>query len=90
MPPAHALIAALLAATGAALLILVVAHGFGVARLRLATTGVLVVLMFFLYGVGPVLRHSRRSAQPSTSFICSTALLRAPAGRQAGRTRARR
>jgi hypothetical protein len=26
-----------------------------VARLRLATTGVLVVLMFFLYGVGPVI-----------------------------------
>ena len=32
---------------------LVVVKGYGVARLRLATTGVLVVLMFFLYGVGP-------------------------------------
>ena len=53
MPPPHALTAALLASAGAVLLILVVVHGFGVARLRLATTGVLVVLVFFLYGVGP-------------------------------------
>jgi len=52
-PPAPALVAALAAALGAALLILVVVKGFGVARLRLATTGVLVVLVFFLYGVGP-------------------------------------
>ncbi len=53
MPPAQALTAALLAALGAALLIVVVVHGFGVARLRLATTGILIVLMCFLYGFGP-------------------------------------
>ncbi len=53
MPPTNAIIAAALAACGAALLILVVVNGFGVARLRLVTTGVLVVLVFFLYGVGP-------------------------------------
>lgn len=53
MPPAHALVAAVLAASGAALLILIVVNGFGVARLRLVTTGVLVVLLLFLYGVGP-------------------------------------
>ena len=53
MPPPHALVAALLASTGAVLLILIVVHGFGVTRLRLATTAVLIVLMFFLYGVGP-------------------------------------
>ncbi len=53
LPPLHALSAALLAAAGAALLILIVVHGFGVARLRLATTGILIVLMFFLYGFGP-------------------------------------
>ena len=53
MPPVHALAAAVLASTGAVLLILVVVHGFGVARLRLATTGILIVLMMFLYGVGP-------------------------------------
>jgi len=53
MPPTHALIAAALAASGAALLILVVVNGFGVARLRLVTSGVLVVLVLFLYGVGP-------------------------------------
>ena len=43
----------LLAAFGAALLILIVVNGFGVARLRLVTSAVLVVLMLFLYGVGP-------------------------------------
>jgi len=55
MPPGRALSVAVLASAGAALLIVVVVKGYGVARLRLATTGVLVVLMFFLYGVGPVL-----------------------------------
>jgi 4-amino-4-deoxy-L-arabinose transferase-like glycosyltransferase len=53
MPPVHALTASLLASLGAALLIPIVVHGFGVARLRLATTGVLMVLVFFLYGIGP-------------------------------------
>jgi 4-amino-4-deoxy-L-arabinose transferase-like glycosyltransferase len=53
MPPLHALIVALLASCGAALLILVVVKGFGVAKLRLVTTGVLMVLVLFLYGVGP-------------------------------------
>ena len=54
MPPSRALVAGVLASAGAMLLIVVVVKGFGVARLRLATTGVLVVLVFFLYGVGPV------------------------------------
>lgn len=53
MPPLHAVVAAVLASTGAALLILVVVKGFGVAQLRLATTAVLIVLLLFLYGVGP-------------------------------------
>jgi 4-amino-4-deoxy-L-arabinose transferase-like glycosyltransferase len=53
MPPTRVIAIALLASAGAALLILVVVKGYGVARLRLATLGVLVVLMFFLYGVGP-------------------------------------
>jgi 4-amino-4-deoxy-L-arabinose transferase-like glycosyltransferase len=53
MPPVHALSAALLASIGAVLLILVVVQGFGVARLRLATCGILIVLLFFLYGFGP-------------------------------------
>ena len=54
MPPLHPLLIALVTAAGAALLIVVVVNGFGVARLRLVTTGVLVVLVLFLYGVGPV------------------------------------
>ncbi len=53
MPPAQALTAATLAATGAGLLILVVTKGFGVARLRATTCWILVVLVLFLYGVGP-------------------------------------
>ena len=53
MPPARPLAVAIMASMGAALLILVVVKGFGVARLRLATFGVLTVLVFFLYGVGP-------------------------------------
>ncbi len=53
MPPGRALGVALAASAGASLLILVVVKGFGVARLRLATTGVLMVLLLFLYGVGP-------------------------------------
>jgi 4-amino-4-deoxy-L-arabinose transferase-like glycosyltransferase len=53
MPPGRALVAALLASCGASLLILIVVRGFGVARLRLVTSGVLVVLVLFLYGVGP-------------------------------------
>jgi 4-amino-4-deoxy-L-arabinose transferase-like glycosyltransferase len=52
-PPVSALAVAVLAAAGAALLILIVVKGFGVARLRLVTSGVLMVLVLFLYGVGP-------------------------------------
>jgi 4-amino-4-deoxy-L-arabinose transferase-like glycosyltransferase len=55
MPPADELAAALISATGAALLILIVVKGYGVARLRLVTSGVLVVLLLFLFGVGPFL-----------------------------------
>jgi len=54
MPPVRPFVIAFLSAAGAALLILVVVNGFGVARLRLATSGILVVLILFLYGVGPV------------------------------------
>ncbi|MGB8260438.1 MAG: glycosyltransferase family 39 protein [Terracidiphilus sp.] len=53
MPPMQAMVVAFAAAAGAAMLIVVVVKGFGVARLRLATTGVLMVLVLFLYGVGP-------------------------------------
>jgi len=53
MPPVRALVPSVLASCGAALLILIVVRGFGVARLRLVTSGVLVVLVFYLYGVGP-------------------------------------
>jgi len=53
MPPTRPLAVACIAAAGTALLIYIVVRGFGVARLRLATSGVLMVLVLFLYGVGP-------------------------------------
>jgi 4-amino-4-deoxy-L-arabinose transferase-like glycosyltransferase len=53
MPPGRPLGVAVVAAAGAGLLIVVVVNGFGVARLRLVTSLVLVVLMVFIYGVGP-------------------------------------
>jgi 4-amino-4-deoxy-L-arabinose transferase-like glycosyltransferase len=53
MPPAHTLIADLVAALGAVLLILAVTRIFGLARLRLATCSVVVALMLFIYGIGP-------------------------------------
>jgi 4-amino-4-deoxy-L-arabinose transferase-like glycosyltransferase len=54
MPPWPRLLVAAAASLGAALLILVVVKGYGVAKLRLVTSGVLVILLFFLFGVGPV------------------------------------
>ena len=53
MPPLRWLGIAAVSAAGAALLILIVVKGYGVARLRIVTSGILVVLLFFLYGVGP-------------------------------------
>jgi 4-amino-4-deoxy-L-arabinose transferase-like glycosyltransferase len=53
MPPSNALGAAVLAGLGAILLILIVTKGFGLAKLRIATCSVLVLLLLFLYGVGP-------------------------------------
>jgi 4-amino-4-deoxy-L-arabinose transferase-like glycosyltransferase len=52
-PPLEPLGIAIVTAAGAALLIVVVVTGWGVARLRLVTSCVLVVLVLFLYGVGP-------------------------------------
>jgi hypothetical protein len=54
LPPTEALVAAGLAAFGSTLLILIVTKRYGVEKLRLATCAVLVVLIVFLYGVGPV------------------------------------
>jgi 4-amino-4-deoxy-L-arabinose transferase-like glycosyltransferase len=53
MPPGRAVAAAVAAAIGAALFILIVTTAFGLAHLRLATCAVIVFLMLFLYGVGP-------------------------------------
>jgi 4-amino-4-deoxy-L-arabinose transferase-like glycosyltransferase len=54
MPPWSRLLIAAAASLGASLLILVVVKGYGVANLRLVTSGVLMVLIFFLFGIGPV------------------------------------
>jgi 4-amino-4-deoxy-L-arabinose transferase-like glycosyltransferase len=52
-PPMNALLVSLVSAAGATFLILIVIKGFGLARLRLVTCAVMVVLVLFLYGVGP-------------------------------------
>ena len=46
MPPSRALVVSVLSSAGAALLIIIVVKGYGVARLRLATPGVLVGMPF--------------------------------------------
>ena len=53
LPPWTALLATLVSAVGAAALVLIVVNGYGLKRLRLATSAVVVVLMLFLYGIGP-------------------------------------
>src|SRR5579863_1429912 len=53
-PPSRPMAIAFVSAAGAALLVVVVVKGFGVARLRVATSGILVILVLFIYGVGPV------------------------------------
>jgi len=52
-PPTLALAIAATAAAGGSLLIFIVVRVYGVARLRLVTSCILIVLVLFLYGVGP-------------------------------------
>ncbi len=54
IPPTRAVLTAFMSASGAALLILVVVQAFGVARLRLATSAVLMILVLYMYGIGPL------------------------------------
>ncbi|WP_263351445.1 ArnT family glycosyltransferase [Acidicapsa acidisoli] len=53
MPPSHAAVVAGISALSAAVLILLVVQRWGVRRLRTATCAVMVVLLLFMYGVGP-------------------------------------
>jgi len=53
VPPVHTMLAAGVSALSAGVLILLVVQRLGVKHLRLATCGVMVVLVMFLYGVGP-------------------------------------
>ena len=52
-PPGRVVVAALMAGVGAALLVLIVVARWGIARLRAATLVPLVVLLFFIFGLGP-------------------------------------
>jgi len=54
LPPTNALVAASMTGVGAALLILVAVTAFGLKRLRIATLVPMVMLLFYLLGVGPV------------------------------------
>jgi hypothetical protein len=53
MPPVRVVASAIVTGIGTILLILVVVGRFGVKRLRIATMVPLVMLVFFLFGVGP-------------------------------------
>ncbi|HEV2276200.1 MAG TPA: glycosyltransferase family 39 protein [Acidobacteriaceae bacterium] len=53
IPGASILVSAALSGAASALLILIVVARFGVARLRLATTVPLVMMLLFVFGVGP-------------------------------------
>ena len=53
MPPTRVMVSAIVTGIATIMLILVVVGKFGVKRLRIATMVPLVVLVFFLFGVGP-------------------------------------
>jgi 4-amino-4-deoxy-L-arabinose transferase-like glycosyltransferase len=53
MPPTRVMVSAIVTGIATIMLILVVVGKFGVKRLRIATMVPLVVLLFFLFGVGP-------------------------------------
>jgi 4-amino-4-deoxy-L-arabinose transferase-like glycosyltransferase len=53
MPPSRVMVSAIVTGLATIMLILVVVGKFGVKRLRIATMVPLVVLVFFLFGVGP-------------------------------------
>jgi 4-amino-4-deoxy-L-arabinose transferase-like glycosyltransferase len=53
IPPARSMVSAIVTGIASVALILVVVGRFGVERLRIATMVPLVVLVFFLFGVGP-------------------------------------
>jgi len=54
LPPTNALVAASMTGVGAALLILIAVTAFGLKRLRIATLVPMIMLLFYLLGVGPV------------------------------------
>ncbi|HVJ06829.1 MAG TPA: glycosyltransferase family 39 protein [Acidisarcina sp.] len=54
MPPARAILAAVATGAGSAVLILAVVARFGIRRLRIATMVPMVVMLLFLFGIGPV------------------------------------
>ncbi len=53
-PPRQAIVAACMAGVGAIILVLVVVARFGIERLRVGTVVPLVVLVTFLFGLGPI------------------------------------
>jgi 4-amino-4-deoxy-L-arabinose transferase-like glycosyltransferase len=73
MPPVNALAIAAVAAVGGALLIVIVVQAYGVARLRLVTTVILMVLVLFLYGVGPFFGIPAVSATKQTIHLLDRA-----------------
>ena len=65
-PPGRALMVAGVSALSAAALILLVVQRWGIQQLRLATCGVMVVLLLFIYGIGPFFGVGRMAASKRT------------------------
>jgi 4-amino-4-deoxy-L-arabinose transferase-like glycosyltransferase len=68
MPPVRVMVSAIVTGIATVVLILVVVGKFGVQRLRIATMVPLVILVFFLFGVGPffglpAIRQTKRTIQ---------------------------
>jgi 4-amino-4-deoxy-L-arabinose transferase-like glycosyltransferase len=70
LPPARTIFAACSTGLAAMLLILVVVGKFGVARLRIATIVPLIVLLFFIFGIGPFWKiHAIQKSKANIELI---------------------
>ena len=81
MPPARTIIAACASGLAAMALILVMVGRFGVARLRIATILPLVILLFFIFGIGPFWKIPAVGASKTTVQLVDFAFSARPLDR---------
>ncbi len=80
-PPVNAVLAACAVGVAAAVLIMVVVARFGVHRLRIATMASVVVLLLFIFGVGPFFGVGTIPATKRTVYLLDTAYSARPLAR---------